>query len=79
MILEDNGEMLVFANELESLYHVQENLLVGKNYQFKIQAKNVIEYGEYSDILEFFAGEKPSRPEKPSTQIKQDNLLIYWT
>ena len=59
--------------------YVKSGLTPGLVYKFKVQARNVLEYGEQSEELSVLAGTLPSRIGKPSIkQTDNDDIEINW-
>lgn len=52
----------------------------GTVYQFKIEARNVVGYGPFSDEVSIIASTKPNKPSTPSTSpaLAEIDVLINW-
>lgn len=57
---------------------VKTGLSAGSEYKFRIQARNSIGYGPFSEELVILAGAPPDRPVKPLIQITDKSLDINW-
>lgn len=64
---------------LDGYYTTIETLLPGENYKFKVQARNAVGFGAFSDEVTIRAARIPDSPSTVVTVIDVDSVVISWT
>lgn len=74
-------EIGYLSNSLATTYTVTENIVIGKDYQFRLRAKNIWGWGAYSTISTIKAARVPIQMSAPATSVDADSgdLVISWT
>ena len=57
---------------------LKSDLFAGREYEFKVQARNIMGYGPMSDVLTVIAGVPPAAPDKPNVEVTDKGLHIDW-
>jgi hypothetical protein len=53
-------------------------LVPGENYKFKVQARNAVGYGSFSEEITIRAAKIPEMPISVTTQVDVDNVIVSW-
>ena len=69
----------VLAESLTDREYLLTGLTTGVWYKFKVQARNEIGYGDFSEELEIRAAQPPDTPAKPVTSWSPDDVTITWS
>ena len=74
------GDFTEFESGIEALIYTAMGLTQGATYQFKVRARNVYGYGEFSNIVTILAAQIPAQSDAPVTTFvaAEDNLVITW-
>lgn len=75
----ENGSFTVLATGITVTAYTAESLSEGTTYSFKVQARNLEGFGEFSEVLTVTAAIVPETPDAPITQWTVDAVNIYWT
>jgi hypothetical protein len=75
---DDSFEILISNYQVE-YYTTVVVLVPGENYKFKVQARNAVGYGSFSDEVTIRAAKIPEMPIQVATQVDVDNIIITWT
>lgn len=72
-----SGTFTVLQEGLQLSYTAL-NLIESYTYQFKVQARNIYGYSDYSSIVSILAGQIPDKPVAPVTTWIRDFVIISW-
>ena len=50
----------------------------GSNYKFKVRARNIYDYGEFSDELVVSASDLPGKPVIPVVSLIGTDVIVSW-
>jgi hypothetical protein len=77
----DGSTFSVLASATTETYYVKTGLIEGKTYQFKVEARNVYGYSDYSETISVVASQVPNTPVAPVTTWDQpnDSVIVSWT
>lgn len=53
-------------------------LVGGTDYKFKVRARNVYDYGEFSDVYSVEASDMPGKPVVPKVSLTGTDVVIEW-
>ena len=70
---------LEIAVNLSQVVFIDPELNAGKQYIYRVQARNSIGYGPFSEDLVILAGAPPSSPSKPLIRLTDRSLDIDWS
>ena len=59
------GSFVKVANGLVSSYIIKNGIVAGRSYRVRYRARNVVGYGQYSDVLIVSGSSKPDKMEAP--------------
>lgn len=70
-------------NVLEGAYtqttKTQSGLGSGLNFKFRVEARNLVGYSEYSEEIVIRAAELPFTPTNVQTSVSGTNVVVSWT
>ena len=71
---------VVIANNVTNTFYTYlTNITSVATHSFRVTARNVIGYSQYSPVLEIISATTPSAPEAPTTSnFDDDYILIRW-
>lgn len=67
------------SDSLLTAYNVSTNVVAGAEYRFQVRAKNIYDWGEWSDYLAIKAATLPGVPDTITTSEENQNFVIKWT
>ena len=58
--------------------YLKSDLFAGREYEFKVQARNIMGYGPFSNVMTVIAGVAPDSPAQPQVVVSDRGLHIDW-
>ena len=68
----------MLEESVNALSYTAESLTQGETYRFKVQAKNLYGYSEFSNIVRILAAQSPAKPVAPETVWQPETVTITW-
>lgn len=76
--LDEGASFTDLVDGLTGTSYTATGLTEGVIYTFKVQARNGIGYGEFTEPLSVLAASPPNRPTAPTTTWTRDLVTITW-
>ena len=72
-------EFAVLASGVTSREYIAYPLTTGLEYRFKVRARNIQGFGDFSDAVTILTAQIPDTPDVPSTVFAPDTVTVTWT
>jgi len=71
-------EFTVLQSDVTDLTYVVWPVTTGQVYSFKVRARNIEGYSEFSDPVSILAAQVPDAPTNPTTEFISNTVVVRW-